>query len=197
MNDRDDNHWGETEIPSEAELSRRLEDIELTPEEHLRIKNIVHGERFAELVRHDRRYLVVGAGGDSEAAHRRLIVVNLLDGRATPPSIAMRLEDFGLTTNEMRLWARVFDILCGTVTHIVGVIEDLNGGYVWELGLMFAPTYRDKGWVLKRRYEEESEERKRYDNAMGASHVALLLTGPRAQEWSDEDELRDAVREIP
>ena len=197
MLNRDENGREEGEIPSEAELTRGLEDIELTPEEHVHIKNIVHGEQFAEVVRHDRRYLVVGAGGDSDAAHRRHIVVNLLDSRTSPPSIAMRLEDFGLTSNEMRLWTRVFDILCGTVTHIVGVIEDLDGGYVWELGLMFAPTYRDKGWVLKRRYADEDEERQRYDNAMGASHVKLLLTGPRAQEWSDEDELQDAVREIP
>ena len=197
MTDPMENGWDDSEIPSEERLMQGLEDIQLTPAEHLRIKNIVHGVRFGELIQHDRRYLVVGSGRDSKAANRRRIVVDLLDNRTNPPSIAMRLEDFGLTTEEMRLWARVFDLLCGTVTHIVGVIEDLHGGYVWELGLMFAPTYRDKGWVLKRRYEEERKERECYDNAMGASHVALLLTGPRAQEWSDEDELRDAVQEIP
>lgn len=191
VNERDD-----SEIPGEEELRQGLEDTELTPAEHERIKNLVHGEKLENISQYPRRYLVVGAGGDSEAADRRLIVVEILNARTRPPSTAIQLGDFGLPTDEMRLWVRVFDILCGSVTHIVGVIEDLDGGYVWELGLMFAPAYREKVWVLKRRYEDEEAERERYDNAMGASHVELLLTGPRAQEWADEDQLRAAVKEI-
>lgn len=187
----------ETAIPTEEELLAGLADIELTPQEHQRVKQLVHGERFAELVHHDRRYLVVGAGGDSGAARRRALVVDLLDGRTRPPSIAIQLEDFDIDVDEMRLWARVFDILCGTVTYVAAVIEDFDGGYVWELGLLFAPSYRGKVWVLKRRYEDESTERSRYQNAMAASHVALLLTGDRAQEWVDEEELRAAVERIP
>lgn len=53
---------------------------------------------------------------------------------------ATTLEDYGLTPDEIRLWARAFDILCGRATHIVAVIEDFDGGYVWEMGLLFAPT---------------------------------------------------------
>lgn len=185
------------DIPTERALLEGLQGIELTPDEHLRIKQLVHGERFKALIRYERRYLVVGAGGESDAATRRSIVVKQLDRRSHPPAIAIQLEDFGLTADEMRLWSRVFDILCGSVTHIVAVIEDFNGGYVWELGLLFAPSYREKVWVLKRRYLDETEERAHYDNAMGASHVELLLTGERAQEWVDEDELRQAIATIP
>lgn len=184
-------------IPSEEELMAGLRDIELTPQEHQRVKEIVHGERFAALVHHDRRYLVVGAGGDTDSAKRRAIVVDLLDGRTSPPSIAVQLEDFEIDVDDMRLWSRVFDILCGTVTCITAVIEDFDGGYVWELGLLFAPSYREKVWVLKRHYRDEDTERMRYRNAMAASHVELLLTGDRAQEWVNEEELREAVERIP
>jgi hypothetical protein len=91
----------------------------------------------------------------------------------------------------------VFDILCGMATHIVAVIEDFDGGYVWELGLLFAPSYREKAWVLKRRYPDDDTERDKYDNGMSASHVTLLLTGSQAFEWTDTDELRGAVENIP
>jgi hypothetical protein len=91
----------------------------------------------------------------------------------------------------------VFDILCGRATHIIGVIEDFDGGYVWELGLLFAPSYRENVWVLKRRYPDEETEREQYDNEMAVSHVRLLLTGERCHEWVDTDELRNAVGEIP
>jgi len=90
----------------------------------------------------------------------------------------------------------VFDILCGRATHIIGVIEDFDGGYVWELGLLFAPSYRENVWVLKRRYPDEETEREQYDNEMAVSHVRLLLTGERCHEWVDTDELRNAVGEI-
>lgn len=187
----------ETEIPSEAELMDEITGIRLTPSEHQRVKDLANSEQLERVKGHDRRYLVVGAGGETGAATRRHIVYDLLDTRTDPPAVATQLEEFGLTPEEIRLWTRVFDILCGMATHIVAVIEDFDGGYVWELGLLFAPSYREKVWVLKRRYPDKETERERYDNGMGASHVQLLLTGPRADEWVDADELRDAVDEIP
>lgn len=198
----DDGNFGRTGteravIPSEEELLDGITDIRLTPSEHQRIKDLVHGKRLARIKTTDRRYLVVGAGGESGAATRRQLVYDVLDARTDPPSIATRLEDFGLTPEEIRLWTRVFDILCGTATHIVAVIEDFDGGYVWELGLLFAPSYREKTWVLKRRYPDDETERERFDNGMSASHVKLLLTGPRAHEWIDETELRSVVGEVP
>lgn len=186
-----------SEIPSEEELLDEIAGIRLAPSEHQRVKDLVNGEQLKRIKGRDRRYLVAGADGETGAATRRQLVYDVLDARTDPPTIATQLEDFGLTPEEIRLWTRVFDILCGMATHIVTVIEDFDGGYVWELGLLFAPSYREKVWVLKRRYSDEETERERYDNGMSASHVELLLTGPRAYEWVDDDELRDAVDEIP
>jgi hypothetical protein len=126
-----------------------------------------------------------------------MTVYDLLNGRTNSPATAFRLEDFGLTPDEIRLWTRVFDILCGHASHIVAVLEDFDGGYVWELGLLFAPSYCETVWTVKRRYPDQEVEREKYDNGMAASHVKLLLTGPRCHEWVDADDLPDAVAEIP
>ena len=198
MDDRDSVPFGQNEgIPSEDELVKGVESLTLSPEEHQRIKDLAHGDEFQRLRQYERIYLVCGAGGDSGAADRRQDVYELLDGRTNPSAVATRLEDFGLTKDEMRLWVHLFDKLCAFATHITAVIEDFDGGYVWELGLLFAPSYREKVWVLKRRYENGREERAHYDNGMGASHVRLLLTGERAYEWTDTDDLREAVSKIP
>lgn len=186
-----------SEVPGEDEVIAQVEAINLTPSEHQQVKNLVNGEEMNRIKGYERRYLVVGAGGETGATTRRGIVYDLLDTRTDPPAVAMRLEDFGLTPEEIRLWTRVFDILCGRATHIVGVIEDFDGGYVWELGLLFAPSYRESVWVLKRRYPDGETERERYENGMAASHVRLLLTGERCHEWVDENELRNVVDEIP
>ena len=194
--DRGPREFDDEAFPDQADLVAGLEEITLTPAEHQRIKNLVN-EDIDELKGYERRYLNVGAGGDADATRRRELVYELLDGRTTPPATAFELEDFGFTTDERRLWCRAFDILCGRATHIVAVIEDFDGGYVWELGLLFAPSYREKAWVLKRRYGDGETERNRYENGMAISHVELLLTGPRCHEWTDSRELRAAVQEIP
>jgi len=184
-------------IPDEDEILTGLTSVQLTPTEHQRVKDLVNGDQLDRIKGYERRYVVAGAGGDTGAASRRQLVYDALDGRTNPPAVATQLEDFGLTPEEIRLWTRVFDILCGMATHIVAVIEDFDGGYVWELGLLFAPSYREKTWVLKRRYPVDGIEREKYDNGMSASHVKLLLTGPQAHEWTDTDRLRAAVDEIP
>lgn len=188
---------GDAAIPGEEEVMAEIEAIDLTPSEHQRIKDLMNGEQMNRIKGHDRRYLVAGAGGEAGAATRRGIVYDLLDSRTDPPAIALQLEDFDLTPEDIRLWIRVFDILCGRATHVVGVIEDFDGGYVWELGLLFAPSYREKVWVLKRRYPDPDVERERFDNGMAASHVELLLTGDRCHEWVDTEDLRDAANEVP
>ncbi|ELY33810.1 hypothetical protein C500_01253 [Natrialba magadii ATCC 43099] len=187
---------GGSTAPSQDELLDKLENVSLSPTEHQRIKDLVNRD-LTEIKGYDRRYLSVGAGGTTGAATRRKIVYELLDGRTDPPAVAFRLEDYGLTPDEIRLWARAFDILCGRATHIVAVIEDFDGGYVWEMGLLFAPPYREKAWILKRKYDDPQTEREKYENGMAASHVELLLTGPRCFGWADTDDLRDSVSEIP
>lgn len=168
----------------------------LTPDEHQQVKDVVNGAEMKRILRHDRRYLVAGAGGTG-AANRRQIVYDRLTRRTSPDAVAMQLEDFGLTRADIRLWTRVFDIFCGRATHIVAVIEDFDGGYVWEMGLLYSREYRPKAWILKRRYTDEQTERQKFDNGMAASHVEQLLTGPRCEEWVDESALKAAVEHVP
>jgi hypothetical protein len=186
------------EMPDEDEVIDEIAGgFSLSPAEHERVKNVVHGGEYERIKRFDRRYLVVGTGEDGEAGDRRQLVYNELGSRTNPSAIATQLEDYDLTKDEMRLWVRVFDVLCGMCTQIAVVVENFDGGYVWELGLVFAPSYREKAWVLKRRYRDEKTERARYANGMAISHVELLLTGERGQEWTDTAELREAVSTIP
>jgi hypothetical protein len=199
MSDGGDGHppdFDDAPFPEEDEILAGLEDVQLSPTEHQRLKDLVNDD-LAGLKNYDRRYLVVGAGGTSGAATRRMTVYDLLDARSNPPATAFRLEEYGLTPDDIRLWVRAFDILCGRASHIVAVIEDFDGSYVWEMGLIFAPGYRDKGWLLKRTYDDPEVERERYDNGMAISHVKLMLTGPRCQEWADTEELQEAVAQIP
>ena len=184
-------------IPDGETALGTVEGLSLSPNEHQRIKEIVFGPAFRELDEFDRIYLVCGAGGTTGAATRRRTVYQLLDARDDPPAVATQLEDFGLTRDEIELWVHLFDHLCAFCTHVVAVIEDFSGGYVWELGLLFAPSYREKVWVLKRRYPDEEIERERYANGMGASHVRVLLSGERAFEWIDATELRTVLERIP
>lgn len=189
----DDRH--EPDFPSEKALLEGFEDLTLTPQEHQRIKNLVHGPIFEELVYTGRSYLIIGKGGNSGAATRRQNVVDLLNER--PNATAVKLEDFGLTKGDIPLWSRVFDILCGSVTFIVGVFEDFDGDYVWEFGLLFAPEYRTKVWILKRRYEDDAVERERYDIGMAVSAVELFSRCGRVIEWTDKSDLLRVIEELP
>jgi hypothetical protein len=169
-----------------------------TPEQHERLKNGLHGERLKRIKRADRRYLVIGRG-DGDAGDRRLRVCELLDDRIA--ATAFRLEDFGFTDEELELWAPAFDILSEMATHIVGILEDYDGGHVWELGFLYhyQAHVRNSLWLLKRLYSTQEEIRDRYDNGMAASHLAALeeAVGDRVIPWEDPADLPDAVEAIP
>jgi hypothetical protein len=169
-----------------------------TPEQHEQLKNGLHGDQLKQIKRADRRYLVIGRG-DGDAGDRRLRVCALLDDRIA--ATAFRLEDFGFTADELALWAPAFDILSEMATHIVGVLEDYDGGHVWELGFLYhyQAHVRNSLWLLKRLYGTQEEMRDRYDNGMAASHLAALeeAVGDRVIPWEDPADLPDAVEVIP
>ena len=181
--------------PDDLQREGRLQP---TPEQHERLKQGLHGELFADLRRAERRYLVIGRGA-GEAGRRRRTVCDLLDRRRD--AVAYRLEDFGFTGEELDLWAPAFEILAEMSSHVVGVLEDYDGGHVWELGYLYRyqTTVRDVLWLLKRRYDDAETARERYDNGMAASHLASLeaAVGDRVITWRDADELREAVEAIP
>lgn len=169
-----------------------------TPEQHEQLKNGLHGDQLKQIKRADRRYLVIGRG-DGDAGDRRLRVCALLDDRIA--ATAFRLEDFGFTADELALWAPAFDILSEMATQIVGVLEDYDGGHVWELGFLYhyQTHVRNSLWLLKRLYSTQEEMRERYDNGMAASHLAALeeAVGNRVILWEDPADLPDAVEAVP
>lgn len=179
-----------------------VDDAQLqpTPQQHEQLKNQLHGSsQFNEIKRADTRYLVVGRGGEEGPGKRRLQVCEQLDGRRG--AAGFRLEDFGFTGEEIDLWAPAFDLLSAMASHIVGVLEDFDGGHVWELGYLYHQQrhVRDRLWLLKRLYESDEEMRRQYDNGMAASHLAALekTAEDRVIGWSDEAGLRSAVEKIP
>lgn len=175
------------------------EALTLTPDQHEMLKEKIHGPRYNQILYSERRYLVIGAGGDTDAADRRQLVCDLLDDRKD--AAGFRLEDFGLTPDEIDLWAAAFEILCEQSTHIVGVLEDFDGGHVWELGYIYRmqTAVRDILWMLKRIYADQETQRDNYDNGMAASHLSHLeaAVSDRVIEWEDAADLQAAVEEIP
>lgn len=171
------------------------EGLALSYEDHEKLKSLLHSDQFQSLAYAERRYLVLGAGGETGAADRRLSVYKWLDDR--PSSTAFRLKDFELTPDELALWASLYEQLCDRATHIVVVIEDYEGGYVWELGYLFHEVIREKVWVLKRTYGDEETNRTHYHNGMAASHLQLLENADRTFTWTDRDELKTAIENVP
>ncbi len=169
-----------------------------TPEQHERLKSGLHGTLLQRIRRADRRYLVIGRGG-GEKGDRRTDVRDVLSGRNG--ALAYRLEDFGFTGEEIDLWAPAFDVLAEMSSIIVGVLEDFDGGHVWELGYLYhhQTSVRDVLWLLKRVYASDTEMRERYDNGMAASHIRALeeAVEERVIEWDDPEDLRVAVEGIP
>lgn len=169
--------------------------LALDYEDHERLKSLLHGEQFRTLAYADRRYLVLGEGDDPDASARRMSVYSRLEDR--PGATAFRLEDFDLTPDELALWASLYEQLCDRATHVVLVIEDYEGGYVWEMGYLFHREIRGKVWVLKRDYGDPETNRERFDNGMAASHLRLLENADRTFRWGNEDELGAAVGRVP
>ena len=184
--------------PSENDRLVHGDQLRPTPEQHQRLKSAIHGERFVTIKRSRRRYLVIGRGG-GEAGDRRERVRSRLDER--DDATAFRLEDFNLTNEELELWVPAFEILSAIASHIVGIVEDFDGGHVWELGYLYNHQTRvaDILWLLKRIYDSENMMRERYDNGMAASHMAMLekAAADRVIPWGNDDELDAAVARIP
>lgn len=172
------------------------DDLRLTPQQHEALKRALYGrQKLTTFSGFDRRYLVNGAGGDGSSAANRTAVYEKLDQRSNAMSV--RLEDFGLDSEDIELWVPAFDVLCGRATHIVAVVEDFDGGYVWELGTMERPSYKEKSWVFRREYASEETHRAHYDNGMGESQLQGWERRGRCFRWMDRDELLSLVERVP
>jgi len=180
-------------VEEEEIINAEPDTLSLTPEQHERLKSLIHGsDLFNDITNAENRYLIFGRN-EGELGDRRKKVQQLLDSRRS--ATAFRLEDFGLTEDDIDLWAPAFDVLSETATHIVGVLEDYDGGHVWEMGLLYyrQSNVRDTLWVLKRTYADDDLQRERYDNGMAASHIAALEEAieDRVVTWRTEDDLEE------
>ncbi|RAW46471.1 aminopeptidase [Halorubrum sp. 48-1-W] len=179
------------ELHDEATLS-------LTPEQHQRLKDGLHGARFVDVRRASRRYLVVGSGSGASGERRRHVCARLDDRR---DAVGFRVEEFGFDADDLDLWAPAFEVLSAQATWVVGVIEDFDGGHVWELGYLYRQqtVVRDVLWILKRVYDDPEKQRAKYENGMAVSHLAALenAVDERVVEWATTDELDGAVDRIP
>jgi len=172
--------------------------LSLTPEQHQRLKDGLHGARFDDVRRASRRYLVVGSGSGESGRRRQRVCAQLDDRR---DAVAFRLEGFGFDADDLDLWAPAFEVLSAQATWVVGVIEDFDGGHVWELGYLYRQqtSVRDVLWLLKRVYDDPETHRSKYDNGMAASHLAALeaTVDERVVEWSTRNELDSGTEQIP
>ncbi|WP_458190868.1 aminopeptidase [Haladaptatus sp. NG-WS-4] len=201
MTNSEDTTNGQTEYRDDVDPDELIDDATLqpTPKQHEQLKNGLHGDRLKELKRADRRYLVIGRGGDDGPGKRRKRVCNLLSDRLD--ATAFRLEDFGFSGDELDLWAPAFDILSEMASYIVGILEDYDGGHVWELGFLYHYQTRVRNilWLLKRIYATDEEMRNHYDNGIAASHLAVLeeAAADRVIPWEDPTDLPNAVDQLP
>lgn len=163
----------------------------VTPEQHQRLKRAVFGDAFDDLVASDRSYFVIGSYDEGEK-RRLLLVRDALAGRG-PGTHAFLMDD---VPEAWEFWTTKFKILASRADYVVGVFEHSRGGHAWEAGYVDHERFRRKSHVLKREYETEEAEREAFD-AMFAHFLAALDERGRVYPWSDDDELREQVAEIP
>ncbi|WP_241981570.1 hypothetical protein [Halorubrum sp. GN11_10-6_MGM] len=141
---------------------------------------------------------MVGSGSGEQGQRRRRVCARLDDRR---DAVGFRLEGFGFDADDLDLWAPAFEVLAAQATWIVGVIEDFDGGHVWELGYLYRQqtAVRDVLWLLKRVYDDPADERANYDNGMAASHLAALeaAVDERVLEWATVAELDRVTDRVP
>jgi len=193
MNTPDDDEIDEDELAEE--LAGEIPDFKISPEEHARLKNKLFTSDFGRLKRFDERYLVCGSGSNGDAATRRDTAYDILDSR--DDATAFKLEDFGFTGEDMDLWWRGFDILCGRATKIAVVIEDFHGGYASEMAYLWRDEYRARTWLVTRIYDDEATMREQYDDPMARSCSIAFAREGRVFEWDDPSAFREAVERIP
>ncbi|NUC72354.1 hypothetical protein HTZ84_08525 [Haloterrigena sp. SYSU A558-1] len=89
-----------------------------------------------------------------------------------------------------------FCLLADLVSHVVGVAEKEPSGFLVEQGLLAGTEeYFEKTHVLKRAYPDADEDHPY--GWMEDGVFELFESEGRLYEWRTEDELREAVAEIP
>lgn len=171
-------------------VERALGGEELEPDEAEEILGFINRE-VSELNTPNRdSYVVLGSYKDGYI-RRTSAVENELNKRTE--SYAFLMGDLpDLNIRDILPQFRIkFHLICKNVDYVVGVYEDELGGEIEEFGKV-SDMYLKKSYILAREYEDENPY-----SPPTESDMKTLELNDRLYWWSDEQELRRKVDEIP
>ena len=157
--------------------SEKGED-EMSIEQYRNIRRALHTD-VLDVLAAEKAFFVLGSYDEAEKGRLR----NARD-RLYNEGHAFLLDD---TLEAWEYWTTHFKIYADRATHIVGVFEHSHGGHEWEAGYLDHLEYRQKTYILKRRYRSVAPREEPFDGMM--AHY-MLLVDRRGQlfEWAaDED----------
>ncbi len=172
------------EILTSAKKQLETEEISLVDNEE-----ILHAlSELTPVYENDRSYFVLG-NYDRKPIRRLNLVVDRLNRRQD--AYAFRMVDIrGEWDNSIQKFCLLADI----VTFLVGVAEKDPSDFLVEQGLLVGTTeYFAKSSVLKREYDDEQHP----FGWMQDGVFDLLEQAGRLYHWQTEEELTDAVTELP
>jgi len=180
-----------------AKASEYLHDISLSPKEYEALKHSV--AELSPIFSVDHAYFVLGSYGRPEI-HRLQLVKDRLNRRNDTYAFLM--------VDIRQEWVNTylkFRILADYTDFIIGVSEHDQGGFLVEQGYFTAlEAYFQKTHVLKREYtdlpSENVETKANTENPYSGMQTAIfemLAEAGRLYIWTTEDDLINAVKELP
>lgn len=192
--------------PSVEEVAARVEEYAhldgeqggdkgtLSPAEYERALGAV--AELTPLFEYDVSYFVLGSYGRPEI-HRLQLVKDRLNRR--PETYAFLMVDI---RGEWENTLVKFRILADYATYLVGVAEHDHSGFLVEQGMFsLHRLYFERTHVLKREYDQQVLDAE-FDgqepfSALQQDGFDLLDREGRLFTWSDEDDLLEAVGQLP
>lgn len=142
-------------------------------------------------------HLIFILGSYKEEKKQRLIdVQEAIEQQIQNDAAALLMEEF-LGEDEDQLPGHIkFRVIADHVDAIVGVVEDDQGGFTYEQGVIVDnPHLFQKTFVLKRAYSPTTE-RQKYSWMQATSLFAELEHASRIYEGSDESEYSKTGKEL-
>lgn len=181
----------------QSKANEYLHDSSLSPTEYEVLKHSV--AELSPLFSADRTYFVLGSYGRPEI-HRLQLVKDRLNRRADTYAFLM--------VDIRQEWVNTylkFRILADYTEFIIGVSEHDQGGFLVEQGYFTAlEMYFQKTHILKREYtdltSEDIETNANTNNPYSGMQMAIfemLDEAGRLYIWENEDELINAIKELP
>lgn len=172
-------------IEDTLRYSEKDED-ELSIEEYRSLRRALHTD-VLDVIAAEQSFFVLGSYNPEERSRLDKTVEFLYnDGHA------FLLDD---TLEAWENWTTHFKIYADRATHIVGVFEHADGGHEWEAGYLDHREYREKTYILKRRYPQLDPKDEPFDGMM-AHYMLLVDRRNQLFEWDgDEDASQDELEQ--